>query len=221
MQPKRSSSVSFLCLTILAMLVSIPVGVLSIFNFGLICRAYNGAIAIITIVFGAVFILFWVRERRQNSKPTENTVPEVRIVFPTVGAAVDLQDMLKESPTTADFPNTAAALFGAKFEPINFPIANTMYTLFIALGISVAYIVGFAIMTDITIRGGVNSTLPAERDSKMTYPWNINIQIGQTATMGLQMLVTLAIVFSSFLGRVRVVEEEKESREEVEYGLEA
>lgn len=213
MQPKRSSSVSFLCLTVLAMLVSIPVGVLSIFNFGLICRAYNGAIAIITFVVGAVFILFWVRERRQNAKPAQ---PEVRIVFPTVG--VDLQEMLKES---LDTPNTAAALFGAAFEPINFPAASTMYTLFIALGISVAYIVGFAIMTDITMRGGVNSTLPAERNPKMTYPWNINIQIAQTATMGLEMLVTLAIVLSAFMGRVRVVQEEKEAREEVEYGLEA
>lgn len=214
MQPKRSSSVSFLCLTILAMLVSIPVGVLSIFNFGLICRAYNGAIAIITFVFGALFILFYFHERRQNAKPNE---PEIRVIFPAAGT-VDLQEMLKEMPET---PNTTAALFGAVFEPINFPAANTMYTLFIALGVCVAYIVGFAIMTDITIRGGVNSTLEVERDPKMTYPWNIKIQIAQTATMGLEMLVTHAIVLSSFMGRVRVVNEEKEAREEVEYGLEA
>ena len=63
--------------------------------------------------------------------------------------------------------------------------------------------------------------LEAERDPKMTYPWNIKIQIAQTAMMGLEMLVTLAIVLSSFMGRVRVVNEEKEAREEVEYGLEA
>ncbi|KAH6915610.1 hypothetical protein BKA70DRAFT_465174 [Coprinopsis sp. MPI-PUGE-AT-0042] len=219
MQPKRSSSMSFVCLTILAMLISIPVGVLSIFNFGLICRSYNGAIAIITFVFGTVFILFWVQERRQKGPASTDGVPDITVTLASSSSRSDtglnLQDMLKG---TSD-PSNAAALFGAAFEPINFPVANTMYTLFISLGISVAYIVGFAIMTDITIRGGVNSTLPAERDPKMTYPWNINIQIAQTATMGLQMVVTLAIVLSSFMGRVRVVEEEKELREEVEYGL--
>lgn len=213
MQPQRSSPMSFVYLTFLAMLISIPVGVLSIFNYGLICRAFNGAIAIITFVFGIVFLVFWLRERRQKTPESREEVPDITLTLPSGSQGLDLQDMLKEGSE----PPTAASLFGSPFEPINFPIANTMYTLFVALGISVTYIVGFAIMTDITIRGGVNSTLPAERDPKMTYPWNINIQIAQTATMGLQMLVTLAIVSSSFLGRVRVVQEEKDSREEVEY----
>jgi len=212
---------SFVYLTILAMLISIPVSGLSIFNFGLICRAYNGAIAIITFVFGAVFILFWIRERRHKSAMGGNGVPAITVTLPSSSSrseGPDLQEMLKE--TDSEF-STAASLFGAAFVPIDFPLANSMYTLAIALGISVAYVVGFAIMTDITIRGAVKGTLPAERDPKMTYPWNINIQIGQTATMGLQMVVTLAIVLSSFMGRLRVVQEEKDLREEVEYGLEA
>jgi hypothetical protein len=214
MPEKRSSSMFFVCLTFLAMLVSIPVGILSIFNYGLICRAFNGAIAIITFVFGIIFLAFWVRERRQKTpQSSRDEVPDITITLPSGSEGLDLQDMLKEPRS----PPPSASLFGSPFQPIDFPIANNMYTLFIALGISMAYIVGFAIMTDITIRGGVNSTLPAERDPKMTYPWNIKIQIAQTATMGVQMLVTLAIVLSSFLGRVAVVQEEKDLREEVEY----
>lgn len=210
---------SFVYLTVLAMFTSIPVGVLSIFNFGLICRAYNGVIAIITLVFGGLFLGFLFRERRQASAMNkEAEVPEITITFPARSQAPDLQDMLKEEKDTFSAP---AALFGSPFVPIDFPLANSMYALAIALGISVAYIVGFAIMTDITIRGGVNSTLPAERSDGMTYPWNINIQIAQTVTMGLEMLITLTIVISSFMGRLTVVQDEKDLREEVEYGIEA
>ncbi|KDR81032.1 hypothetical protein GALMADRAFT_61472 [Galerina marginata CBS 339.88] len=82
--------------------------------------------------------------------------------------------------------------------------------------LTIINIIAFSIMVDITTRGGINSTLPIER---IGHKWNIKIQIGQTAVLGVELVLLGAILLISGLGRRRFAIEQEERDEEVEYNL--
>jgi len=76
--------------------------------------------------------------------------------------------------------------------------------------------IALSIMVDITTRGGINSTLPIER---IGHKWNIKIQIGQTAVLGVELALLATILAISALGRRRFAIEQEERDEELEYNL--
>jgi len=75
--------------------------------------------------------------------------------------------------------------------------------------------IAFSIMVDITTRGAMKSTLPAERVG--SHKWNIKIQIGQSSVLGVELLVLSAILTICALGRRRVIEEAEDRKDELEY----
>jgi hypothetical protein len=77
--------------------------------------------------------------------------------------------------------------------------------------------IAFSIMVDITSRGALKSTLPAERVG--SHKWNIKVQIGQTSVLGAELLLLASNLALCAVGAKRI-EEEKERREaELECGM--
>ncbi|KAF8183369.1 hypothetical protein BJ912DRAFT_548807 [Pholiota molesta] len=77
--------------------------------------------------------------------------------------------------------------------------------------------IAFSIMVDITTRGAMKSTLPAERVG--SHKWNIKIQIGQSSILGVELLVLSTILTICTLGRKRIVDavEERRSALDLDY----
>ncbi|KDR81035.1 hypothetical protein GALMADRAFT_136096 [Galerina marginata CBS 339.88] len=82
--------------------------------------------------------------------------------------------------------------------------------------LTIINIIAFSITVDITTRGGINSALPIERVGRK---WNIKIQIGQAAVLGVELVLLGAILLISGLGRRRFAIEQEERDEELEYNL--
>lgn len=61
--------------------------------------------------------------------------------------------------------------------------------------------------------------MPQEREKGMTFPWNIKVQIAQTALVGVETLVLLTALAISAIGRMRIADKKEDSLEEIEYGL--
>jgi len=91
-------------------------------------------------------------------------------------------------------------------------MANIAFLAFI----TITNIIAFSVMVDITTRGGLKSTLPVER---IGHKWNIKIQIGQTAVLGVELVVLSTILAICALGRRRFAIEQEEKDEELEYNL--
>jgi len=75
--------------------------------------------------------------------------------------------------------------------------------------------IAFSIMVDITTRGAMKSTLPAERVG--SHKWNIKIQIGQSSVLGIELLVLSTILAICTFGRKRMVDEAEERKSELEF----
>jgi len=76
--------------------------------------------------------------------------------------------------------------------------------------------IAFIIMIDITINGGARSTLPAER---VGHKWNIKVEIGQTAVLGVELVMISTILAICALGRRRYNGEQEDKQAEFDYGL--
>lgn len=75
----------------------------------------------------------------------------------------------------------------------------------------------FCVMVDITTRGAMKSTLPAERIG--SHKWNIKVEIGQTSVLGVELVMLSTIFIICALGRRRYNMAEEEKLEEMDYGL--
>jgi hypothetical protein len=71
-------------------------------------------------------------------------------------------------------------------------------------------------MVDITSRGAIKSTLPAERIG--SHKWNIKVQIAQTTVLGTELVTLLAVLVICALGRMRFCEAKEKREAELEYG---
>jgi len=76
--------------------------------------------------------------------------------------------------------------------------------------------IAFSVMVDITSRGAIKSTLPAERVG--SHKWNIKVQIAQTTVLGTELVTLLAILVICALGRMRFSEAKEKREAELEYG---
>jgi hypothetical protein len=96
--------------------------------------------------------------------------------------------------------------------PMPCSLINIIATSFLCIITTIA----FSIMVDITSRGAMKSTLPAERIG--SHKWNIKVQIAQTTVLGTELVTLIAVLVICALGRMRFCEEKEKREAELEYG---
>jgi len=92
-------------------------------------------------------------------------------------------------------------------------MGNIASLLFLAIINAIA----FSVMVDITTNGAIRSTLPSERIG--SHKWNIKVEIGQTAVLGVELVMLTTILSICALRRRRFNIEQEEKLEELDYGL--
>lgn len=108
-----------------------------------------------------------------------------------------------------------------KHTPQELPVASSATSLGLLILLLVVYTVAFLVTISITVNGGVKSTLPSERAKGMTRPWNIHVQIAQSAMLGAESLLMAVIVALCAVARRKFSMQEREKRDEVDYGMAA
>ncbi|PPQ82882.1 hypothetical protein CVT25_009699 [Psilocybe cyanescens] len=180
---------SIIILTGFGMLICIPMLALSVVNFGILSIWLNAAVAFLILLHHISFsCVNWVANKRSSNRSTTFVIdPEEALV--------------EEKSQWDDEPDVEM--------PIPFQTLNISCLVFLFILTAMA----FGIMVDITSRGAMKSTLPAERIGSAK--WNIKVQIGQTAVLGCELLVLGANLAICALGRRRVIEvnEDKDGRE--------
>ncbi|TFK21855.1 hypothetical protein FA15DRAFT_688596 [Coprinopsis marcescibilis] len=192
---------SVLYLTVAALVLCFPIFILSIFNFGLSSRWFNGGVSIVTTVYCMVFIGLRLRERMRSARSSGNPAA-IAVTLPI--------NQPESTPKSGTFRWEST-------EPI--PISHCIFTICLQMVLALAHIIAFIIMVDITMKGGAKSTHPAERDPSVTYPWNMKVQIGQTACIGVEALVLASAFAVSYVGRTRLVAADEDLRSEIEWGV--
>ncbi|TEB28855.1 hypothetical protein FA13DRAFT_1735363 [Coprinellus micaceus] len=186
-------------LCVLVMLLSAGVFGLSIVNFGLLSRWYNAGAAILAFLFGSILI-YLIRRHPKFVPPMVIVLP--MSPFPTEKTPkVDRSDQ-ESVHSTPDFH-----------------VIHHMATLMCLTFLNIIYLVAFGLMLDITIKGGAKSTLPRERAKGVTYPWNIKVQIAQTALIGVEALTLAGALVTCLIGRARIGQLQDEEQENSDYGL--
>jgi len=184
--PEPSVPKSVYCLIVISMVICLPMIALSVVNYGLLSIWLNAAIAVFILLHNATF-LGVAWWTKKHSSGTK--------------AAISINDDLDD-----DGPLTMA-------EPaVAFHMGNIAPLIFLCI----INVTAFAIMVDITTRGALSSTLPAERIG--SHKWNIKVQIAQTTVLGVELLVQLIMLTVCALGWRRLREEEENAMEEYEYG---
>jgi hypothetical protein len=108
-----------------------------------------------------------------------------------------------------------------KHTPQELPVASTGTSFGLLIFLFVVYTVAFLVTISITLNGGVKSTLPSERAKGMTRPWNIHVQIAQSAMLGAESLLMAVIVVLCVMARRKFSKQERERSDEVDYGMAA
>lgn len=108
-----------------------------------------------------------------------------------------------------------------KHTPQELPVASSATSLGLLSLLLVVYTVAFLVTISITVNGGVKSTLPSERAKGMTRPWNIHVQIAQSAMLCAESLLMAVIVVLCVMARRKFSMQEREKRDEVDYGMAA
>lgn len=188
----------------ISILLSAAVLGLAVVNFGLISRWYNAITAMLAITFhGTLLFLLWTLSRTPS----------------TTSTAVPAEPPSPISEKTWKAPESIYA--DEAVAPPDYHIIHHMATILSLTFLSIAYLLAFGIMMDITIRGGAKSTLPGERAPGMTLPWNINVQIAQTVLIGTEAFVMFAVLAICVIDRAKISAMHDERRHDVEYGLES
>lgn len=108
-----------------------------------------------------------------------------------------------------------------KHTPQELPVASSATSFGLLILLLVVYTVAFLVTINITVNGGVKSTLPSERAKGMTRPWNIHVQIAQSAMLCAESLLMAVIVVLCAVARRKFSMQENEKRDEVDYGMAA
>ena len=106
-----------------------------------------------------------------------------------------------------------------KHTPQELPVASSATSFGLLILLLVVYTVAFLVTINITVNGGVKSTLPSERAKGMTRPWNIHVQIAQSAMLCAESLLMAVIVVLCTVARRKFSMQENEKRDEVDYGM--
>jgi hypothetical protein len=188
-----------LLMVVFSTAVCIPIIILSRINFGLLSIWLNAAVAALILVHHFFFILLsWIHHR----------YPHLNIVG---------------RPSTPQLISSSKT-FEAEDEVLGeyelLPMPEIAYSIINVWAVAIIFIVNavaFCVMVDITSRGAVSSTLPAERIG--SHKWNIKIQIGQTSVLGVELLVLLSMLVTCIIGWRRYTEEKERIEAEIECGI--
>lgn len=178
---------SVIVLTAIAMAICLPMIALSVVNYGMLSIWLNAAVAVLILVHHLSFLAAtWVSNKRSGA---------------LIKTVIDPDDNgVPESDSDEEIIH----------EPISFHLANIGCLVFLFIINAIA----FSIMVDITTRGALKSTLPAERIG--SHKWNIKIQIGQTTVLGVQLLVLAINLAVCAIGWWRI-QDQKEASDNAEY----
>jgi len=190
--------ISVLVITLVSAVVCIPIIILSRINFGLLSIWLNAAVAALILSHHFFLILVsWIHHK----------YPHLKII--------SISNSEKTTPGTLFTPEDES-----DGEDELLPVPEIAYSIFNVGAVAFIFIVNavaFCIMVDITSRGAMSSTLPAERIG--SHKWNIKIQIGQTTVLGIELLVLTVVLFTCILGWRRHVDETERIEAEIECGV--
>jgi len=185
-------------MTLVSAVVCIPIIILSRINFGLLSIWLNAAVAALILSHHFFLILVsWIHHK----------YPHLKII--------SISNSEKTTPGTLFTPEDES-----DGEDELLPVPEIAYSIFNVGAVAFIFIVNavaFCIMVDITSRGAMSSTLPAERIG--SHKWNIKIQIGQTTVLGIELLVLTVVLFTCILGWRRHVDETERIEAEIECGV--
>jgi uncharacterized membrane protein len=108
-----------------------------------------------------------------------------------------------------------------KHIPQEISVASTAASFGLLILLLVVYMVACLVTLSITINGGVKTTLPSERAKGMTRPWNIHVQIAQSAMLCAESLLMAVIVILCAMARRKFSKQEREKMDDVDYGMAA
>ena len=189
---------SVMILTIISLFITIPMIALSVVNFGMLSIWLNSTVAILIFIyhFGFLVVVFIYRKHFSTTADTIIIEQQDSVVVDD-DSWVDLDQMHHHPPSKPP------------------SIAFTNKSIMALIFLFVANTIAFCVMADVTTLGVQRGTLPAERLG--SHPWNINIQMAQTAVLGCQLLTIGALLGITFCGRRRIVLEEENRSQEVRY----
>jgi len=160
---------------------------LSIVNFGMLSIWLNATVAFVILIHHFSFLAAtWISRKHANS---------AQIV------AFEDDEFQLDPLTLEDLE-----------PPMPCSLLNVIATTFLCIITTIA----FSIMVDITTRGAIRGTLPAERVG--SHKWNIKVQIAQTTVLGTELVTLLAVLAICALGRFRFAEAKEKREAELEYG---
>jgi hypothetical protein len=161
---------------------------LSIVNFGMLSIWLNATVAFVILIHHFSFLaVTWIS--RRHTSPAK------------IAAIEDDDDDEIDLPTLENLE-----------PPMPCSLVNLIATTFLCIITTIA----FSIMVDITTRGAIKSTLPAERIG--SHKWNIKVQIAQTTVLGTEVVTLFAVLAICALGRFRFCEAKEKREAELEYG---
>jgi len=177
-----------LYLTGVSMIFCLPMIALSIVNFGMLSIWLNATVAFVILIHHFSFLaVTWISRRHASSAK--------------IAAIEDEDDDEIDLPTLENLE-----------PPMPCSLVNLIATTFLCIITTIA----FSIMVDITTRGAIRSTLPAERIG--SHKWNIKVQIAQTTVLGTEVVTLFAVLAICALGRFRFCEAKEKREAELEYG---
>jgi len=187
--PEPSVPKSVYTLIVLSMIMCLPMVALSVVNYGLLSIWLNAFVAVLILVHNFSFLgtAYWVKKHSSGTK-----------------APININDLYDDDDDDKALTMSEQA--------VAFHMGNIAPLVFLIIVNATA----FGIMVDITTRGAMKSTLPAERIG--SHKWNIKVQIAQTAVLGVELLVQLFMLVVCSRGWLRLKEEEEMAEEEFEYG---
>jgi len=195
----------FTPLSVLSILMSATIIGLAVVNFGFLSIWLNMSIAILTIIFHVTSLFLVWRERQRALAESSLTFTPSLTSVSSIGEKTPSSIIMEYQ----------------KHTPQELPVASTGTSFGLLIFLFVVYTVAFLVTISITLNGGVKSTLPSERAKGMTRPWNIHVQIAQSAMLGAESLLMAVIVVLCVMARRKFSKQERERSDEVDYGMAA
>lgn len=190
----------FTPLSVLSILTSATIIGLAVVNFGFLSIWLNMSIAILTIIFHVTSLFLVWRERQR-------AVAESKLLKTFTPSLTSVSSIGEKPPPSII----------QKHAPQELPVASSTTSFGLLILFFVVNTVAFLVTITITVNGGVKSTLPSERAKGMTRPWNIHVQIAQSAMLCTESLLMAAIVVLCAVARRKFSMQEREKRDEVDY----
>lgn len=185
---------SIIILTVISIVITIPIIVLSVVNYGMLSIWLNSTVAVLVLLYHTMFLVVILIYRKSFSS-----------------ASVDIA--LKQRTGGADDDESSEHFDKPSSKPPSIAFSNWNIAALVFL--FAANLIAFSTMTNVTTLGSVLGTLPAERLG--SHKWNIKIQMAQTIIHGCQLLIIGILLLISAWGRRCIILEEENRLQEAQY----